>query len=94
MSVEITENGEVHIYGRERLSDRPRIGILTSGGDCPGLNAVIRAATKSAFWLGYDVVGFRDGFEGMIDPIRYQVLEPAKYRRDLGSRRNDPGFHQ
>lgn len=76
MSVEITENGEVHIYGRERLGDRPRIGILTSGGDCPGLNAVIRAATKTAFWLGYDVIGFRDGFEGLIEPIRYQVLSP------------------
>lgn len=76
MSVEVTENGEVHIYGRERLSDRPRIGILTSGGDCPGLNAVIRATTKTAFWLGYDVVGFRDGFEGLVDPIRYQVLSP------------------
>ncbi|TWU06459.1 6-phosphofructokinase [Stieleria varia] len=67
------ENG-IHIYGRDRLGDRPRIGILTSGGDCPGLNAVLRAATKTAFWLGYDMVGFRDGFEGMVDPIRYQVL--------------------
>ncbi|MCS7469050.1 ATP-dependent 6-phosphofructokinase [Stieleria sp. ICT_E10.1] len=76
MSVEITENGEIHIYGRERLGERPRIGILTSGGDCPGLNAVIRATTKTAFWLGYDVVGFRDGFEGLVDPIRYQVLSP------------------
>jgi 6-phosphofructokinase 1 len=76
MSVEITENGEVHIYGRERLSDRPRIAILTSGGDCPGLNAVIRAATKAGFWLGYDVIGFRDGFEGLADPIRYTVLSP------------------
>ena len=76
MSVEITEGGEVHLYGRERLSEKPRIGILTSGGDCPGLNAVIRATTKAAFWLGYDVVGFRDGFEGLIDPIRYQVLSP------------------
>lgn len=76
MSVEITENGEVHIYGRGRLGDRPRLGILTSGGDCPGLNAVIRAATKSAFWLGFDLVGFRDGFEGLVDPIRYQVLSP------------------
>lgn len=55
----------------------PRIGILTSGGDCPGLNAVIRAATKASFWLGYQLIGFRDGFEGLIDPIRYQVLTPA-----------------
>ncbi len=55
----------------------PRIGILTSGGDCPGLNAVIRAATKASYWLGYQMIGFRDGFEGLIDPIRYQVLTPA-----------------
>ena len=58
------------------LSEKPRIGILTSGGDCPGLNAVIRAATKTSYWLGYDVVGFEDGFEGLIDPIRYQLLTP------------------
>ena len=58
------------------LSNRPRIGVLTSGGDCPGLNAVIRAVTKAGFWLGYDVIGFRDGFEGLIDPIRCQVLTP------------------
>ncbi|KAA5545274.1 ATP-dependent 6-phosphofructokinase [Roseiconus nitratireducens] len=76
MSVEIIEDGSVHLYGRERLSDRPRIGILTSGGDCPGLNAVIRATTKAGFWLGYDVVGFRDGMEGLVDPVRYQVLSP------------------
>ena len=76
MSIEITENGAVEIHGYERLGERPRMGILTSGGDCPGLNAVLRAATKSAFWLGYDMVGFRDGFEGLVDPIRYQVLTP------------------
>ena len=46
-----------------------RIGILTGGGDCPGLNAVIRGAVKSADRLGYDVVGFRNGFEGLVDPV-------------------------
>ena len=55
---------------------KPRIGILTSGGDCPGLNAVIRAVTKSAFWLGYEVIGFKNGFEGLIDPFQYQILTP------------------
>lgn len=54
--------------------DRPRIGILTSGGDCPGLNAVIRAFTKSAMWLDYQVLGFERGFEGLADPVRYRVL--------------------
>ena len=44
-----------------------RIGILTSGGDCPGINAVIRAVTKSALSQGMEVVGIRDGFLGLID---------------------------
>ncbi|MEC8555811.1 MAG: ATP-dependent 6-phosphofructokinase [Planctomycetota bacterium] len=48
-------------------NQRRRIGILTGGGDCPGLNAVIRAATKSAIYLGYEVVGFRKGYEGLAD---------------------------
>jgi ATP-dependent phosphofructokinase / diphosphate-dependent phosphofructokinase len=48
---------------------RRTIGILTGGGDCPGLNAVIRAATKSAIHLGYGVIGFRKGFEGLADPV-------------------------
>lgn len=44
-----------------------RIGILTGGGDCPGLNAVIRAATKTLFAGGAEVVGFKDGYRGIID---------------------------
>lgn len=49
------------------MSDIRRIGILTGGGDAPGLNAVIRAVTKSAILQhGWDVVGFRNGFEGCI----------------------------
>ncbi len=44
-----------------------RLGILTSGGDCPGLNAVIRAVAKTAIHrYGMEVVGLRDGFEGLI----------------------------
>jgi len=52
-----------------------RIGILTSGGDCPGLNAVIRGAVKSANRLGYEVVGFIKGYEGLVDPVQYQPLD-------------------
>lgn len=44
-----------------------RIGILTGGGDCPGLNAVIRAVVRSAHQHGDEVVGFRDGWGGVID---------------------------
>ena len=47
-----------------------RIGILTGGGDVPGLNACIRSVTLSAVELGWDVIGFRRGWEGVmrIDP--------------------------
>ena len=45
-----------------------RIGVLTGGGDCPGLNAVIRAVTKTAInEYGVEVVGFRDGFKGLVN---------------------------
>ena len=57
------------------MTRRPAIGVLTSGGDCPGLNAVIRAATKSAGRLGYDCVGFLRGYEGLVDPVSYMPLD-------------------
>src|ERR1017187_5408462 len=49
------------------MNSKGRIGILTSGGDCPGLNAVIRAVTKKAIHEhGLEVIGIKDGFEGLI----------------------------
>ena len=52
-----------------------RIGILTGGGDCPGLNAVIRSAVLAATRRGWEIVGFMDGYEGLLDPVRYQQLD-------------------
>jgi phosphofructokinase-like protein len=46
-----------------------RIGVLTGGGDCPGLNAVIRAVARRAWDRGHDVVGVREGWRGMVDGI-------------------------
>ncbi|MBR4681920.1 MAG: 6-phosphofructokinase [Elusimicrobiaceae bacterium] len=43
-----------------------RIGILTAGGDCPGLNAVVRAASKNALRQGIEVLGFKNGFDGLV----------------------------
>ena len=44
------------------------IGILTSGGDCPGLNAAIRGIGKAAIEsFGMEIVGFRDGFRGLME---------------------------
>jgi ATP-dependent phosphofructokinase / diphosphate-dependent phosphofructokinase len=51
-----------------------RIGILTGGGDAPGLNAVIRAVVKSAASCGCEVIGLEDSFDGLIEPNRSRVL--------------------
>ena len=52
-----------------------KIGILSGGGDAPGLNAVIRAATRTAaLKYGWEVVGIVDGFEGLLTPTRTREL--------------------
>ena len=57
------------------------IGILNSGGDCPGINAVIEGFVSAAYSRGWRVIGFHDGFEGLL-PIeggrRYEILTPLK----------------
>ena len=52
-----------------------RIGILTSGGDCPGLNAVLRGASRAADKLGWELIGFKDGFEGLLPPGDFMALD-------------------
>ncbi len=49
-----------------------RIGVLTGGGDCPGLNAVIRAVARRSWANGHEVIGVRDGWRGMIE----QTFQP------------------
>lgn len=57
------------------MSKVRHIGILTGGGDCPGLNAVIRAITKSAILeYGIEVIGFMDGFRGLVEN-NYMALD-------------------
>lgn len=56
------------------MSQRHKIGILTGGGDCPGLNAVIRGVVKTSLHLGYEVLGFLRGYEGLADPAEYIPL--------------------
>ncbi|MFM8351637.1 MAG: 6-phosphofructokinase, partial [Actinomycetales bacterium] len=47
-----------------------RVGVLTGGGDCPGLNAVIRAVVRRGVTeYGYDFVGFRDGWKGPLEGL-------------------------
>jgi ATP-dependent phosphofructokinase / diphosphate-dependent phosphofructokinase len=57
-----------------------RIGILTGGGDCPGLNAVIRAVTRRSLDRGYEVIGVREGWRGMTD----RLFQPLDYRAISG----------
>lgn len=45
---------------------RKKIGLLTGGGDCPGLNPVIRAVVRTALTKNYDVVGIRNGWRGLV----------------------------
>src|SRR5438093_3834216 len=53
------------------------LGILTGGGDCPGLNAVIRAVVRRADAAGWDVVAVREGWRGLVEPI-FEELGPSQ----------------
>jgi 6-phosphofructokinase 1 len=58
------------------MESKKRIAVLTGGGDCPGLNAVIRAVAKKAMLdHNLEVIGVEDGYEGLIEgrwrPLRY-----------------------
>ncbi|HEX3082778.1 MAG TPA: ATP-dependent 6-phosphofructokinase [Candidatus Saccharimonadia bacterium] len=57
-----------------------RIGIINSGGDCPGLNAVISSIVKTGVPRGYEFLGFERGWEGLLDPITYQALTLDRVR--------------
>lgn len=58
------------------MSDIKRIGVLTGGGDCPGLNAVIRAVTKTAIVDHHlEVVGIEDGFLGLVEDRVHPLTE-------------------
>jgi 6-phosphofructokinase 1 len=52
---------------KKKSQNKKRIGVLTAGGDSPGLNAAIRAIGKTAIGKGWDVIGFRDGFLGLLE---------------------------
>lgn len=53
-----------------------KIGILTGGGDCPGLNAVIRAVTKTAIMrYGWEVFGIEDGYAGLIEKRGHELSQ-------------------
>ena len=65
------EQGSVPVFSydeEEKIVEVRRIGVLSGGGDCPGINAVIHAVVKRAVLrYGWEVVGVLDGFEGMVE---------------------------
>jgi len=74
-----------------------RVGVLTGGGDCPGLNAVIRAVVrKGVTQYGYEFVGFRDGWKGPLEgvtmPLEISTVRGILPRGGtiLGSSRTNP----
>ncbi|MBI2093248.1 MAG: 6-phosphofructokinase [Candidatus Omnitrophica bacterium] len=76
-----------------------RLGILTGGGDCPGLNPVIRAVTRRAIQAGISVVGIRNGWKGLITaeiiPLDLQSVSGIlpKGGTILGTSRTNPYKH-
>ncbi len=72
------------------------IGILTAGGDCPGLNAVIRGVAKAAMHYGIKVIGIHDGFRGLVENRYMPVDNPlvsgilSRGGTFLGSSRDKP----
>jgi phosphofructokinase-like protein len=52
-----------------------RIGVVTGGGDCPGLNAVIRAIAKAAAHRGWEALGIVGGYAGLLEPRQYRPLD-------------------
>lgn len=58
----------------------PRLAILTAGGDCAGLNAVIRGIVCAAARRNIEVVGFTEGYEGLLHPASASVLTPSGTR--------------
>ena len=60
-----------------------RIATLTSGGDCPGLNAVIRGIVRTATEYGSTVVGYQDGWVGLMEDRRIQLYDDENIDRIL-----------
>ncbi len=57
----------------EKVIDMKRIAVLTSGGDCSGMNATVRAVVRAGMVCGLEVVGIQKGYQGLIDRL-YEIM--------------------
>lgn len=76
---------------------KKKVGVLTGGGDCPGLNAAIRAIVKRGEQLGFKIIGIYDGWRGLAEKVDFEGLNEKKVRgildkggTILGSSRANP----
>ena len=89
-------------YGLEQgcvMVTQGRLAVLTGGGDCPGLNAVIRAVVKTAIQNNYEIYGIENGFNGLVaDNIKKMNLQDVsgilpRGGTILGTTNRDNPFH-
>lgn len=91
--------GPGHRAGAGVTVSARRVGVLTAGGDCPGLNAVIRAVTVGGMAAGYEVIGIRNGWDGLMDDDTVALNRDAvrgilgRGGTILGTSRRDPYVH-
>ena len=66
-----------HLRHSARTIARVKVGVLTGGGDCPGLNAVIRAVGRRAMMRGHEFVGVLEGWKGLVEGL-FEPLGPRE----------------
>jgi ATP-dependent phosphofructokinase / diphosphate-dependent phosphofructokinase len=66
--------------GNQSSIEPKKIGVVTGGGDCPGLNAVVRAVVIGAINRSWEVYGIERGFEGLLSPSRVHLLNAQDVR--------------
>ena len=75
----------IHEDVGDGVSTAMRIGLLTSGGDAPGMNACIRAVVRTALPRGHQVIGVRRGYEGLLEETFYYSFHRKDFQMDLRS---------
>ena len=80
------------------MSEIKCVGILTSGGDAPGMNAAIRAVTRAAIFAGFKVKGIYRGYKGLISDEIQDFQDPERQQHHTARRHNPqdstlPGIH-
>ena len=82
---------EICVLGKRRSKLTKTIGIVTSGGDAPGMNAAIRAVTRVGHSMGFQVIGFERGWDGLLTNC-FKKLTPRRCRRHNSAWRHHASY--